>query len=711
MSLLPDPVPLDPPPGRADAVLAAADRAAAAARSLDELAERLTMAGTPAWLGADAAAAGERRVRIARLADDAAGALHRAAARLRGHADVLGEVATRTTVLRAAQDAEFAAARSRVAVPFDPLDPLAPEPAVVIGELRAADETRGTEYRLLAARLADDTAHTVRVLAGCTALIGGTPRWNSDVALLRLAALLPAWGTPEVARRGHLLALALREGDIHSDDLEATFAADADLAADPAYAAAFLAGLGQEMGTRLLTTAWSGVSADDPRTDLLARVLSGLDRDSAGPPWLAPVLDDAREAGIAEGVTGGLAAVLARAQVLGLPGPPPALAVAWARSLALEERRTGLPAAVGTRPAGAHPATSDPLALVLAPLVEQGAAPATARLMSDVGVWTVVLSHGWNDGGTLRDALVDLVAEAPAEAARPALRDALVALGTGLEDGDHADWPFVEDVVVGAVPALGAALVRHPDVLVRPLAGAAAGGVDAVSVTALRGLAVAVALDVSIEGGTGGRIGDLIAGALSGPRPEALPVEAAAVAVPAAFVGVREYGARLALAMQQHRLQDEAEAKAYIWDWTFGIWFSALGAAPAVGRVAGALEAVVTRVLGTDGSFEDAVDRGRHFAGTDAMAGAVDGTATGSPERGAAARTAVLAFAGTVGVLGDPVGPVSPDEPLLGEVAKAMVGDALGGAITKRLGVRAPLDAPAGDVLVSGGERLLDAAG
>jgi hypothetical protein len=229
VSLLPDPVPLDPPPGRADAVLAAADRAAAAARSLDELAERLTTAGTPAWHGADAAAAGERRVRIARLADDAAGALHRAAARLRGHADVLGEVATRTTVLRAAQDAEFAAARSRVAVPFDPLDPLAPEPAVVIGELRAADETRGTEYRLLAARLADDTAHTVRVLAGCTALIGGTPRWNSDVALLRLAALLPAWGTPEVARRGHLLALALREGDIESDDIEATFAADAPI--------------------------------------------------------------------------------------------------------------------------------------------------------------------------------------------------------------------------------------------------------------------------------------------------------------------------------------------------------------------------------------------------------------------------------------------------------------------------------------------------
>jgi hypothetical protein len=90
------------------------------------------------------------------------------------------------------------------------------------------------------------------------------------------------------------------------------------------------------------------------------------------------------------------------------------------------------------------------------------------------------------------------------------------------------------------------------------------------------------------------------------------------------------------------------------------------------------------------------------------VADAIDGRGSGVPERVAAEREAVLAFAGTIGVLGKPVGAVAPDEPLLGEVAEALAGDVLGGAVTKRLGIRPPFDAPIGDVLVDGGREVLD---
>ena len=208
----------------------------------------------------------------------------------------------RLAELRTAQDDEFAVARWRVAVPFDAADPLAPAPEDVLAALSAAEADRAAEHARLRARVDDDAAQTIRVLSAAASGVSGTPRYDSDIALLRLAALLPTWGTPEVAHRGYLLALAVRKGVLQSEELIAAAAADLDLATDPAYAEAFLAGLDAHLAEPWLSTAWDGAPADDPRTDLFARVLSGLDRDSTGPPWLAGLLDGVRATGGLSGV-------------------------------------------------------------------------------------------------------------------------------------------------------------------------------------------------------------------------------------------------------------------------------------------------------------------------------------------------------------------------------------------------------------------------
>jgi hypothetical protein len=702
MSLLPEPAPLDPPPGSPDAVDDAARGAAAAARLLDELTDRLTSARTPAWQGVDAEAAEARRSGLARLADQGAEALHRTASRLGDHAEVLREVQARLAVLRAAQDSEFAVARSRVALPLDPTDPLAADPEDVVAALRAADADRRAEHARLVARAEDDAAATIRVLVGAAAV---TPRYDSDVALLRLAVLLPAWGTPEVARRGALLARAVRHGtpdggEMSTEALQTAAREDLDLAADPAYASAFLAGLGPVLARGWLGAAWSGAAVDDPRTELFARTLSALDREGAGPPWLAGLLDGASANGEMAMVAGGVGAVLARAKALGLTGPPPAVAAAWTRSLVREERAAGHPTDLGVAPAGADPSATDPLALLADAVVEQGAARAAADLMSDDDAWTVVLSRFWNDPA-LRDSLVTTVADAPREAARPALGAGLVALGTGLEDGDPDDWAFVEERITEAAPVLATALLRHPDVLAQPLTRAATGTADPGSVRALRGLAVTVALDEGTDPEHRGAVGDRIARALSHPHPSALPVEAGAgaVAVPAAFVAVRQHGARLAHAMEQHRRRDEAEAKAHLWDWTLGLGFTGAGLAPGLGVPVAVAETVVTDVLGADGSYTPGRDRRLHHRLPEAVA-AADLGRRGSAHP-AAAREAALAYARTLDVLGTPAAPEETDDSLAAKLVEATTTEVAAGFVGRRLRIAEGLDGIVGGAVVS----------
>jgi hypothetical protein len=321
--------------------------------------------------------------------------------------------------------------------------------------------------------------------------------------------------------------------------------------------------------------------------------------------------------------------------------------------------------------------------------------------MIDPDSWAVVLSRPWSNPD-LTDALVATVADAPAEAARPALRNALVALGTGLADGDPADWSFDEERLRAVAPAVATALLRHSDVLVRPLAAVATGTADAVSATALRGLAVLVAMDAGAETERGGRVGERIAAALSHPHPDALR---AAAAASAAFVAVREHGADLAHVMEQFRRKAEAEAKAELWDATFGIGFAVAGVIPTRAPVVSPLETLITHLLGADGSFTHSPDRQQHHPGLEAVQGAVAAAGTDREGRSIAAGDALAAYRATLHAFGTPVAPPAADDPLGEKLLDSVATDVLGGMVGDGLHlVPSDLRDTAGGALVDAGK-------
>jgi hypothetical protein len=680
VSALPTPVPLDQPPGSPDAVADAAAAARAAADRLDELAHALGAARLPTWRGGDAVAVAERCATTARLAADAGEALHRASARLTEHAELWTAVRVRIEALRARQQDEFSRVRFHAELGFDPQDVLARTVDQAIAGLVAADAARATEHGRLVAQVDEDAAASRRVLAGCCAVVGGSGRHGPVGAIAHLADLLPGWGLPQLARRGRALAWSLighrRRPAVGPGDVDALVEAELPFAGEPAYAAAFLAALGSEGTAHLLAAGWNGSWVTTRSHDLFGRVFSGLDRDTTGPSWLATLLDDAEVGGTLPGVAGGLAAALASARREGRAGPPPALAAAWAGTLLRLEREDGLRVDTGVRPAGADPLTTDPLALLLDPLVRQRATVETAQLMGDVDAWVVVLGRMWDDGDVLLDGLVSTVADASGDAARPALRSALLGIGAGLEDADPADWPVDMDVVSGVAPALAAALARHVDVVRSGLTAAATGVADPDTVTALRGLSVVVALDEQAAW--------TLHAAVSAPVPPRPGGDTARAAATAALVAVREHGARLLHAVDQYMRKYAAEGRAVVWDWTFGLSFSILALAPVAGRVSGALEAVVTDALGTDGQFGASPDIGPRFTAADAVFSAVTDE-VGGRDRQVIAEVVVRAFAGTATVLGEPVPPVPTEVPALRDVAEALVGDVVGGAVARRL--------------------------
>jgi hypothetical protein len=212
---------------------------------------------------------------------------------------------------------------------------------------------------------------------------------------------------------------------------------------------------------------------------------------------------------------------------------------------------------------------------------------------------------------------------------------------------------------------------------------------------------VAVALDEGIRGEARGVEGDRIAAALAPPHPGALGADrpAQTAAVPAAFVAVREHGARLAHAMSQHRLQDEAEAKASMWNVTFGIPFTAAEMVPGWGIPAVAAETVVTDVIGTDGSWHNTPDLQRHHSALEAIAA---GDAAGGP-----VDESLRAYAGTLQALGPPEVPRAPSADLGEKVAHAVGTEVLGGWVGRGLRLRDPFDGIVGGAVVEGVEDLV----
>jgi hypothetical protein len=150
-----------------------------------------------------------------------------------------------------------------------------------------------------------------------------------------------------------------------------------------------------------------------------------------------------------------------------------------------------------------------------------------------------------------------------------------------------------------------------------------------------------------------------------------------AVAVPSAYVAVREYGQRFTSALDGLEAKKSAEVKERVWDSTVG----AVGLLPGWWGVgAGLIEGFAAIALDMDGTWEMDPDRRLHFGEDDAVEGAVVGLSAALEDATAVEGQARGAFDRTIRALGVASAPESRQhdylEPLL---------DVAGGTATERL--------------------------
>lgn len=200
--VMPDPVPLEMPPGEPAAVDELGRDVAAAAFWLALLRDELSgpAASAPGWLGDDATAATAQLVLVARLARDAAAEVLRVTGRLSAHGELLRETRRAVQGLRVEQDEDHRAAWHRLQGLGDlgtAMQTEVPEAVAIVEDLHASEAARRRRHAVLLEELADDAAATARVLADAGRPIGGTGRPGDEGRVLaHLAAELPGWGAP-----------------------------------------------------------------------------------------------------------------------------------------------------------------------------------------------------------------------------------------------------------------------------------------------------------------------------------------------------------------------------------------------------------------------------------------------------------------------------------------------------------------------------------
>ncbi len=276
---MPDPMPLDMPTGDPAAVDDVARDVDGAAYRLAALADELSgpAGSAPGWLGADATAAVDQLVRVTDIARAAAGALGSATGRLRTHGDLLRDTRREVAALREEQAEDHRLAWQRLSGIDDPRLAVMTGSSAWIGvvdDFRAAEARRRRRHTVLLEELAVDAAATARALADACRPVGGTGRPGDDGRVLaHLAAELPGWGDPELARRGRALADALM-GRLMPEE-RAQLAQDArPMAGHPAFATAFLREAGAEEFGLLLDVL--GNEPDGPHHPLAAVLAAAL---------------------------------------------------------------------------------------------------------------------------------------------------------------------------------------------------------------------------------------------------------------------------------------------------------------------------------------------------------------------------------------------------------------------------------------------------
>lgn len=686
-SVMPSPIPLDMPPGDPEALADLIQDVAGAAFWFAVLGGHLAgpAASAPGWLGADAAAAATQVGTVATLARDAYDAVLRAAGRLRAHSERVEEVRRRVRDLESEQREDFTGAWARLHR-LEHSEWLvrsgSPEAYAIVGELEASESARRRQHAALLEDLADDGDATARVLSECCAVVGGRGApGDAGRVLAHLAVQLPGWGDPELARRGYALADVLRGR--FDRDLELLVEEAAVHAGSPAFAAAFLSGLGVDGVRALLQMLGEGAFGDDMlgQTSAMARLLA----TALGAAGAAPVRRDPLEDVLTgsyvdlDGVTNepdlvalGIAAVLAASTRAVRPSGP--TLAAWGRQVLARERVLGEGAAQRVFREVLDPEIVDRFDVV--PLIVEflgdGRDPgAAADLLAGRHVWDALLARAWDDDGAALGRLVDTAAGAEGPTGDEAVRGGLEALGSGLADHDPDDWTVHRDTAAAVSPAIGEAVARHVSVATDALHAGASGPADGAVGDVLRGLGY-----LTLDGGAAAAVERAL---MTWARAQPVDLSAittceplAVVAVPSAYVAVREYGQRLEFALHGFEEQQAAARREFVWNVTVGLGTEFLPGP--FGVVGGLVEGYVAILLGMDGTWDNGEDGGLRLEQDDAEAAAREGL---PPDAQAEAESvtawARVAFDRTAGALGDPVPPASPETDWVGPLLDVLV--------------------------------------
>ena len=661
--VVPEPVPLDMPPGDPAALEDFVEDVAGTGYRLAVVATCLSSssAQAPNWRGADASAAAGQVAVVARLAGDLSGAVAAAAGRLRAHHDHVLLTRRRIATLRTQQEEDFAAARARLREIPDFLTAVRPEAAAVIEELGAAEAVRRREYDRLLAELADDAAAAARVLTDACRPVGGTGRpGDSALVVAHLAAQLPGWGDRELMRRGEELAEAMSV-PVSPAERESFARVAATYARSAAFAGAFLEGLGEDGVRDLLILLGEGALGS---TSAVARTLALTlgaavpitgERDPVEDVLTATYVDPDDGTTYPDLVAVGMGMVLLAG---GIGGPRQDTVVTWGRQMLARERTLGH-ALTQTRAvdrAAGPEVVPDPVAIVLQRLTSSGDPRFAAEFLSERLTWDVLLSRPWDDGGAAFSQLVEHAGTEKGPVGGDAARSGLEALGAGLEDGNPDEWTVDRQTAAVVAESLGGAVAAHASLIAGALERAADGSVGPREGDMLRGLgyltldeSAAAAVEAGLEGWVGARVGVL------GPSDPAR-----LVAVPAAFIGVREYGQRLAYALHGFEQKAAAELSEQRWEVTWGLLPNLLRRM-GPGVVAGMASDYVAIALDRDGTWDNGPDNGRVFDARDAERAALT-TLTDSSVAVVAAIDARsgTAFENTLDALGRPKPPTSP---------------------------------------------------
>ena len=679
MTAVPEPVPLDLPPGDVGGLEDVVEDVAGTAYWLTVLSNDLSgpAATAPGWLGDDAAAAAAQVGAVAGLTRECSAAVGAAAHRLRLHHDLLREVRRQIDTLRMEQDDDYAAA-GRQLTALGVADGLAvsPERDAVIERLRTAEAARRSQHAALLAEVAGDAAATVAVLADASTLIGGRgTRGDGERVLVHLAAELPGWGDRELTALGAALAADLADGSSPSERNGLARRALA-LTGSPVFAEALLVALGPTGVRVLLHDLGDGVlGPGSPVAQVVAAAFGTASAGRGSPEPLDRVLTaqylEAAGAGRDRDlVMFGMAAVLAASATLPSGGLQQRTVVSWSRQIVAAERDPGDD--LGGRE---YPTTGtvDPLAAVVSALEDLGSPSAAAAVLGEPAAWTLLLGRSWADGGAALAEVAALAGAHDGPDGDRATRLGLEALGHGLADGDPDGWTVDRAVAAVVSPALASAVAQHVTVLTGVLGlgldeelGTRAGDL-------LRGLGY-LTLD---EGASRTVRTALVDWVRIQPVPPALdggPLPPPVVVVPSAYLAVQEYGQRLAHALHGFEQQAEAEHDERVWNWTVGLLAETLRRTPA-SVAASVLEGYAAMATGNDGRWENGADGGKRFDGDDAAAAVLRLTpGVDDGVRGVLAGSARAVFDRTSEALGNPRPPVPEEFDGLGPIKDAGVG-------------------------------------